>query len=82
MPKTAKEMFEEQGLNLVMDNKVAVVYEDTDGIGIFFRKLFESYSMSIPEELMDAFIEGEIAISMEIHKAIHQQLRELGWLDE
>lgn len=83
MSKTAKEMFAEQGLDLVMDNKIAIGYVDSvDGFGIFFRKVIKSYSMRIPDRIMNAYIEVDIAISMELHKAIHQQLRELGWLNE
>ena len=71
---TAREMFEKNGYKLVVDNDVVIVYS-ARLTSIKFNKLLEGY---------EAFYRDDCCanmIFMGVHKAIHQQLLELGWLD-
>lgn len=66
----AKEMFEELGGQLEVGiNGVFWWYVD-DGFVKFTKTDCQSYETNL-----------EI-INIDIHKAIHQQMKELGWLDE
>ena len=78
--KTAKEMFEEVGMKCTLNNDIALIYGDENGIGIYFSKPYKSYTLSIPDELIEDFEDGGIKIDMKMHKAIYQQCRELGWV--
>lgn len=82
MNKTAKEMFEKVGMKCASNNDIALIYGDENGIGIYFSKPYKSYTLSIPDELIEDFEDGGIKIDMKMHKAICQQCNELGWTEE
>lgn len=82
MNKTAKEMFEKVGMKCALNNSIALVYVDENGIAIYFSKSYKSYTLSIPDELSEDFKYGAVKIDMKIHKAICQQCKELGWIEE
>lgn len=82
MNKTAKEMFEKVGMKCALNNSIALIYGDEYGTGICFSKVHKSYTLSVPDELLEAFKDGEIKIDMKIHNAICQQCNELGWTEE
>ena len=68
MPKTAKEMFEELGFKKI----------DTSDSTILYVRGFDEVWFNIPLKSYSSLYR----ITIELHKAIHQQLKELGWLDE
>lgn len=72
---TAQEMFEELGYELVENNEEVITYifEDLFFIRINFWKEDMTYDIS----------QGgmPLPMSMKLHKAINQQLLEMGWIE-
>jgi hypothetical protein len=68
---TAKEMFAECGLTEIADfeHYIVVYDQNSDDLSITFYKGLKYYEVS----------DGG-AVDMELHKAITQKLKELGWL--
>lgn len=84
---TAKEMFEELGFIFIAESKRGVSYlqsekceiypyDKNDEIQVTFYKEVECYVC----RSMD-YEKGDLLIKAELHKAIHQQMKELGWLE-
>lgn len=69
--KTAKEMFEELGYKLNQQT----VFEDWIIYGILLKGniIFDTTFKNV---------ECTASITPELHLAIHQQMKELGWIDE
>lgn len=80
MEKTAKEMFGELGFKCAKYVFVQV-YENESGIKIKFDILDRNYTFGVPVEPTKEKYRSLI-VGNSIHKAIHQQMKELGWLDE
>lgn len=69
---TAKEMFEKLDLKLSVDNYLMIEYVNKyDSSVIVFSKERKTYMMT--HKCYDE-------ISVEMHKAISKQIKELGWL--
>ena len=66
--KTAKEMFEELGYRK-MDTSASVIVYTKVFDEIWFNVNLKSYA-------------SLYGIGIDVHKAIHQQMKELGWLDD
>ena len=76
MSKTATEMFEKLGF-------IKKYY--WDGLYLYYEKEYFSVSFSVDGKTYSINLGGtdDIAeVTPQIHKAIHKQLEELGWLDE
>lgn len=68
---TAKEMFEKAGYTKVSENENGVLYEDCLSQVAFFKK----------EKLYGVYTRlRKYKASTDLHSAIHQQLKELGWI--
>lgn len=67
---TAQEMFEELGWNL-----------QTNGIKIIYFNMDYNETLEFDKEYEEYYVEN-LAIDMPTLKAINQQCKELGWLDE
>lgn len=80
LAKTAKEMFEELGFNCVNYDFVRL-YENKSGMKIKFDFLDRNYTFGVPVELTKEKY-WSLIVGNSIHKAIHQQMKEFGWLDE
>ena len=84
--KTAKEMFEELGYH-IETNKFNLFYKrENDSLTIIFY-LKEKYVRIVEEHYIGElglyeYLGIDYPITVELHKAIHQQMKELGWLDE
>ena len=73
--KTAKEMFEDLGYSVLIDNEYEIYYnniKDCRGIIFFYEDL--SFCLKAPKNNKE--------INMPLLKAIIQQCKELEWLDE
>lgn len=71
--KTAREMFEDLGYELKVNDEYAIVFERKKGDEIIeFNKKIETYYAQEYHEPMD--------IDVKTHKAIYTQMKELGWL--
>ena len=76
MSKTATEMFEKLGF-------IKKYY--CDGLCLDYEKEYFSVSFWVDEKTYSVNLGGtdDIAeVTPQLHKAIHKQLEELGWLDE
>ena len=76
MSKTATEMFEKLGF-------IKKYY--CDGLYLDYEKEYFSVSFRVDEKTYSINLAGtdETAeVTPQLHKAIHKQLEELGWLDE
>ncbi|MDL2276362.1 NUDIX hydrolase [Breznakia sp. OttesenSCG-928-G09] len=77
--KTAREMFEELGYKLT-ESDSSLCYE--------FRKFRIEFDFNFKEYTFYEFdkeyptLQEVVSVDVKEHKAIHQQLKELGWLDE
>ena len=85
---TAQEMFEELGFKKYL-NKYDKEYKKEYGYEVFFRYKNDMTEIAFDCLDMDYAVYGTImgrgitvGITMELHKAINQQCKELGWLDE
>jgi hypothetical protein len=79
----AKEMFEKLGYKyygIVKDDML--FYKKGKEVGIVFYLTSLEYFVGKPLEcLNDGYEQGELhSVALEEHKAIHQQMKELGWL--
>lgn len=79
---TAKEMFEKLGYKLRQNDNFFIQYNNffDDDATISFCKIDKKYTCFYGEYEEEDVDLREITI--EEHKAITQQLKELGWLDE
>ena len=78
--KTAKEMFESLGfVNYNFEDEINYQNED-----IFVRFLLsdKEYRCFSDEIINGDWERSDISVDIDLHKAINQQLKELGWLDE
>ena len=76
---TAREMFEELGYNIVYENNDYLEYVRIDPF--VYRSLIKfDYGRQIVFKRNSNLL--PLGVTSEEHKAIHQQLKELGWLDE
>jgi hypothetical protein len=66
--KTAKEMFEELGYRKM----------DTSAPTIAYVRVFDEIWFNTNRKTYSSLY----GIGIDVHKAIHQQMKELGWLDE
>lgn len=93
--KTAKKMFEEWGYNVVKEWQITVpktqkirkgiLYKKDDGgriDKILFNPVFKRVDFDEYEEYNYNLPTGKISLYVEQFTAIHQQMKELGWLDE
>lgn len=75
---SAQEMFQKQGFRLIenSDRIIEYFYDicDGNGIGVRFYKFDHSYKIYS--------IGFNCSVSVKLHNAIHQQLKELNWMDE
>jgi hypothetical protein len=77
MSKTATEMFEKLGfIKKYYRNGSCLCYEK-GYFSVYFEINKKTYN-SIDQAVIDEIAE----ITPQLHKAIHKQLEELGWLDE
>lgn len=77
MDKTAKEMFAEIGFEQVK-HTYAFLYIHENGMKILFDFFDERYVYGIPMgEVKEK--ECSICVGYGVHRAIHQQMKELGW---
>lgn len=77
MDKTAKEMFEEIGFEQEK-HTYSLLYTHANGMKILFDFFDERYIYGIPmEETKEK--EFSVCVGYGVHRAIHQQLKELGW---
>lgn len=77
MSKTATEMFEKLGfIKKYYRNGLCLCYEK-GYFSVYFEINKKTYN-SIDQAVIDEIAE----ITPQLHKAIHKQLEELGWLDE
>ena len=79
--KTAKEMFEKLGYTLIRDNQHYVEYHFENELWceekeIIFDKDKKTYSFEYKDSRWDT------SVDVETLKAITQQMKELGWLDD
>ena len=89
MNKTAKEMFEELGYKIAVNDEDVIIYhhygKGNDTREIFFRlKHTYTYNENIGYGAKLSYDSGSsypLTITINEHLAIHQQLKELGWLD-
>lgn len=76
MSKTATEMFEKLGF-------IKKYYRDC--LSLYYEKEYFSVSFGVDKKTYSVNLNGtdDIAeVTPQLHKAIHKQLEELGWLDE
>lgn len=78
---TAKEMFEALGYHLHINDRLEVCYDK------FCDSVHEQITFWLKNrEYNSCFFDGEEIdirdITLEEHKAIHQQLKELGWIND
>lgn len=71
---TAKEMFEEIGYEIIQSDENKINYSNGNFYIEFDLKYREYMSCSYNDDLLP--------ITLEEHKAITQQMKELGWLDD
>lgn len=69
---TAQEMFEKAGYKKVSENENGVLYEDCLSQVAFFKK-DKTYGVYTRIR--------EYKANIKLHNAIHQQLKELGWIE-
>ena len=73
---SAKEMFEELGFEYKKSDFSITYYKE-------FRDYDdESYTLDIDFRLIEQKLFSDFAIDMRLLKAINQQYKELGWIDE
>lgn len=78
MSKTAKEMFEELGYAKTYHDEYEIVYS----LYISNEKVAEiEFDLSV-QTFYCIYDKGIMEVSINVLKAINQQVRELGWLDE
>lgn len=78
--KTAKEMFEELGF---MQEKyiIEILYTRANGMKILFNIFDEGYAYGVPS-IENEEKENSLCVGIKVHKAIHQQMVELGWIKD
>lgn len=79
---TAQKMFEELGLELYEKadkNKVWYVTKDRHN-GVYWRIVFYLFDQTYTIWSDQKCIDYQVHIDTKIHKAIHQQMKELGWI--
>ena len=82
MNKSAREMFEELGYKNVIKNDKKVVFENYDiDTSIEFSN-DDEHKAIILQELGINDSGDYYVITLDEHKAINQQIKELGWLDD
>jgi len=69
----AKEMFEELGFEFVDENRYS-------GVCIIYRKPYSKVEVFFIKSVKTYCLYNSRDVSVELHKAITQQLKELGWL--
>lgn len=69
---TAQQMFEELGYEKTSENENGILYSDIFSQVAFFKK-DKKYGVYT--------IMKKFKASTNLHKAIHQQLKELGWIE-
>ena len=62
------------------ENEEEITYTIKDRWVLCFGKLFKEYYMH--DYINDELIGNSVSINMNEHLAIHEKLKELGWLDE
>lgn len=78
--KTAREMFKELGfVNYNFEDEINYQNED---ICVRFLLTDKEYHCFIDEIINGSWERSDISVDIDLHKAINQQLKELGWLDE
>ena len=76
---SAKEMFEELGYEQTINQYCIKYYSEENSEYSYWTKIV----FNLEEETIYAdYTYGSMNIDMQTFKAIHQQLLELGWLDE
>lgn len=73
--KTAKELFEELGFSYCDKLHHHIQISDTKG-QVYIWFLFDTKSCNILD-----YEEEAIKIGIKLHLAIHQQMKELGWIE-
>ena len=71
--KTAREMFEELGYILIVDNEIGLKFTGEFGSVIFIKK---------PQLIKVCDVNGNGCFVVKELQAINQMVKELGWLDE
>ena len=74
---TAKEMFEKLSFKQIEEDEYSLKYYSNEiyyDVTVYFNKEKQSYIVTYN-------IEIPRSITLELHKAIHQQMKELGWLE-
>lgn len=81
--ETAREMFEELGFKQEK-HKTAILYIYGNGMKILFDYFEGGYFYGMPIPQLDGTEEKEetLCVSVNVHKAIHQQMLELGWIKD
>lgn len=82
--KTAKEMFEKLGFYIEIGNFDLFYKIKNDSLTIIFY-LKEKYVRIVEEHYIGElglyeYLASDYPITVELHKAIHKQMKELGWL--
>ena len=73
---TAKEMFEKMSFKQIEEDEYSLKYYSNEryyDVDVYFNKENQTYIVVYD-------IEFPRFITLELHKAIHQQMKELGWL--
>lgn len=82
MNKTAKEMFDELMFEC-SDLDFGKLYTHVSGTKIKFSLFDDGYTFGIPKDMpgIDEEKEFSLVVGTKIHNAIHQQMKEFGWLN-
>ena len=75
----ADKLFEELGYSK-SENEEEIVYILKDSWTLYFGKVFKEYCMH--DYPNNELIGCGVSITIKEHKAIHEKMKELGWLDE
>lgn len=77
MSKTAEEMFKELGFEEIKKtNSNTIRYVKGHEYRVMFYLFYKNYDVCQYGNY------GEDIVDIELHNAIHKQIKELGWLDE
>ena len=85
MEKTAKEMFEELGFDISNVENFGLFYKIKDYPLIIIFDLEEKHVRIVEEHYIGElglyeYLPIYYPITVELHKAIHKQMQELGWI--